>query len=632
MSDSSFDCIIVGGGHAGSEAACALARSGIKTLLITSNLDRLGYLSCNPAIGGLAKGHMVREIDALGGMMGFWADASGIQFRILNASKGPAVRATRAQIDRDAYQLAVKKTLYTLSNLTLWQDSATELLTDDGRIRGVKTKLGARFLARHVLLTTGTFLEGIIHVGLTHFSAGRMGDAASHGLSDSLRSLGFTVGRLKTGTTPRILKSSIDFSALTEQRGDTPLPRFSFYSSPPSLPQTTCHITWTNEKTHAIIRTGFDRSPLFTGVIQGTGARYCPSIEDKVARFPHHDRHHVFLEPEGLHSHEIYANGISTSLPLDIQIAMLHSIAGLEHAVLLRPGYAIEYDFVDPVQLKGTLESKTVPGLWMAGQINGTSGYEEAAAQGLWAALNIIAQEKCLAPFAPGRDRAYMAVLVDDLVTLGTSEPYRMFTSRAEYRLLLREDNADQRLSPLGRQFGLLNDSAWEAFQKKEEQKEKLRSALATCRIREPKELAGLSPATLLVRTQYDMQAIETLLSEAECAASLGGEDCLATLLESDAQTRFSVETDIKYEGYIARDKALAERSRKLWEIQLPANLDYTKVAGLTLEAVEKLSRVQPSNLGQVSRIPGLTPATISCLEIYIHKLNRSTQNAKKQD
>lgn len=612
--DRVFDCIVVGGGHGGCEAAAALAGLGHETLLITGNVDRIGHLSCNPAIGGLAKSHMVREIDALGGHMGLWADAAGIQFRVLNMSKGPAVRATRGQMDREAYMRAVKKTLFSLPHLLIWQDQVTGVRTDDKGATGVLTRQGMEFSARNVLLTTGTFLNGKIHIGLISMPAGRLGDAPAIGLSQSLTSLGISLGRLKTGTTPRLLRRSIDFSGLARQGSDDPLPQFSFFGPKPPMPQTDCYVTWTNPEAHAIIREGFDRSPLFTGIIKGTGARYCPSIEDKVARFPDRDRHHVFLEPEGLDSPEVYCNGISTSLPLDIQERMIHAIKGLEHAVMVRPGYAIEYDYADPTQLRKTFETRAVPHLWFAGQINGTSGYEEAAAQGMWAALNISCSLRGLPPFCPRRDEAYMAVLADDLVTRGTREPYRMFTSRAEHRLLLREDNADMRLTPEGRRLGLVDDARWEAFLKRREAVGRGTEYLEATHIASREngaagDLAGRTLAEALRRPDVELDDLENL------------DPGLSGQLPADSFTRLTIQSDVKYAGYMARQREMVRRTLRLEETRLPDSLDYTKIPGLSAEIVEKLTSVRPAILGQAGRISGVTPAAVDCLEIYLHKL-----------
>lgn len=612
--DRVFDCIVVGGGHGGCEAAAALAGLGHETLLITGNVDRIGHLSCNPAIGGLAKSHMVREIDALGGHMGLWADAAGIQFRVLNMSKGPAVRATRGQMDREAYMRAVKKTLFSLPHLLIWQDQVTGVRTDDKGATGVLTRQGMEFSARNVLLTTGTFLNGKIHIGLISMPAGRLGDAPAIGLSQSLTSLGISLGRLKTGTTPRLLRRSIDFSGLARQGSDDPLPQFSFFGPKPPMPQTDCYVTWTNPEAHAIIREGFDRSPLFTGIIKGTGARYCPSIEDKVARFPDRDRHHVFLEPEGLDSPEVYCNGISTSLPLDIQERMIHAIKGLEHAVMVRPGYAIEYDYADPTQLRKTFETRAVPHLWFAGQINGTSGYEEAAAQGMWAALNISCILRGLPPFCPRRDEAYMAVLADDLVTRGTREPYRMFTSRAEHRLLLREDNADMRLTPEGRRLGLVDDARWEAFLKRREAVGRGTEYLEATHIASREngaagDLAGRTLAEALRRPDVELDDLENL------------DPGLSGQLPADSFTRLTIQSDVKYAGYMARQREMVRRTLRLEETRLPDSLDYTKIPGLSAEIVEKLTSVRPASLGQAGRISGVTPAAVDCLEIYLHKL-----------
>ena len=612
--DRVFDCIVVGGGHGGCEAAAALAGLRHETLLITGNVDRIGHLSCNPAIGGLAKSHMVREIDALGGHMGLWADAAGIQFRVLNMSKGPAVRATRGQMDREAYMRAVKKTLFSLPHLLIWQDQVTGVRTDDKGATGVLTRQGMEFSARNVLLTTGTFLNGKIHIGLISMPAGRLGDAPAIGLSQSLTSLGISLGRLKTGTTPRLLRRSIDFSGLARQGSDDPLPQFSFFGPKPPMPQTDCYVTWTNPEAHAIIREGFDRSPLFTGIIKGTGARYCPSIEDKVARFPDRDRHHVFLEPEGLDSPEVYCNGISTSLPLDIQERMIHAIKGLEHAVMVRPGYAIEYDYADPTQLRKTFETRAVPHLWFAGQINGTSGYEEAAAQGMWAALNISCSLRGLPPFCPRRDEAYMAVLADDLVTRGTREPYRMFTSRAEHRLLLREDNADMRLTPEGRRLGLVDDARWEAFLKRREAIGRGTEYLEATHIASREngaagDLAGRTLAEALRRPDVELDDLENL------------DPGLSGQLPADSFTRLTIQSDVKYAGYMARQREMVRRTLRLEETRLPDSLDYTKIPGLSAEIVEKLTSVRPASLGQAGRISGVTPAAVDCLEIYLHKL-----------
>lgn len=615
-----FDVIIIGGGHAGTEAAMAAARMGRQTLLLTHNIDTLGQMSCNPAIGGIGKGHLVKEIDALGGLMATAIDHAGIQFRILNASKGPAVRATRAQADRVLYRQAVRTALENQPNLTLFQQPVEDLIVENDRVVGAVTQMGLKFRAKAVVLTVGTFLDGKIHIGLENYSGGRAGDPPSISLSQRLRELPLRVNRLKTGTPPRIDARTIDFSVLAPQHGDTPIPVFSFMGNAGQHPeQMACYITHTNEKTHDVIRNNLDRSPMYAGIIEGIGPRYCPSIEDKVMRFADRNSHQIFLEPEGLTSNEIYPNGISTSLPFDVQMQIVRSMEGMQNARIVRPGYAIEYDFFDPRDLKPTLESKFIQGLFFAGQINGTTGYEEAAAQGLLAGLNAGRYANEDEGWSPRRDQAYLGVLVDDLSTLGTKEPYRMFTSRAEYRLMLREDNADLRLTEKGRELGLVDDARWARFSEKLEHIERERQRLRDIWMHPHAENVEQVNALLKAPLSREANGEELLRRPEMDYAQLTTVAAFAPPL-ADTQAAEQVEIQVKYEGYIARQQEEIEKQQRNENTVLPLDLDYQQVSGLSNEVIAKLNDHKPNSIGQASRISGITPAAISILLIWLKK------------
>jgi tRNA uridine 5-carboxymethylaminomethyl modification enzyme len=614
-----FDIIVVGAGHAGIEACLAASRMGSKTLILTLNLDHIGQMSCNPAIGGIGKGHLVKEIDALGGEMARAIDETGIQFRMLNTRKGPAVRASRAQADKGRYRVRMKRVLESCNGLTIRQGSVEKLLVTNGRIEGVETEIGEKFFGRTVILTTGTFLKGLIHIGSRNYSAGRAGDFAVQGLSQYLADYGFKVGRLKTGTCPRLDARTIDFSRLQIQEGDPEPVPFSFSNRSITQQQVRCHITYTNERTHDLIRSAIHLSPMYSGVIQSQGPRYCPSIEDKIVRFADKTRHQIFLEPEGLDTVEIYPNGISTSLPLDIQTDLVHSINGLEKAAIMRPGYAIEYDYVEPTQLKPSLETKLIRGLYHAGQINGTTGYEEAAAQGLMAGINAALSNRGEGPLILGRDQAYIGVLIDDLVTKGTdAEPYRMFTSRAEYRLMLREDNADIRLTEIGSKLGAVNHEAYYRLKQKMRDIEALADLLNSFQLIPCAEttalLAGLGSAPISNKTSLSQLLRRPELAIADLVRFV------PSIRDYPAHVATQLEVEVKYAGYLNRQSEMINRSKNMEAARVPQDIDYGAIDGLSAEVREKLARIRPLSIGQAARIPGITPAAISLLSVYLKK------------